>query len=442
MAPAVWLYTVFPNERDDEYPNVARPTFSARPPNAYRFAEPGDTIDHVILYYAAGGLVVAAAGLLRSWAAERNLGLWPAALALCGAAYWYAATPGPPMDGWHGLGWRTIGDPRAPTSLRLALVAAGIVVASVVLWTLHAARGQWRTYWEVARERRCITLLMFAFLMVLLRQMEIPEIVPAGYWPRWGLACGLLAFDLAMVRAFAPPPGRWARLGIGMGAILGWFALASGGLDIMWFQRPLHRLREVVPGRIYMSAMPTYRGLEVARERHHFKTIINLFPEDCSLRSPILPDELRFAREHGIQYIGGTSAVAESDPFLDRTLALAQDPSAWPILVHCHGCMDRTPAWVGIYRFLVEGRPLDQVMREIEQHRGYRPKASVTLLYNRVLRARAGDRYAADPTSQLLLRSAAGTIDPYYAELRAELERANPQPAARVSQGKPSSRRP
>ena len=55
---------------------------------------------------------------------------------------------------------------------------------------------------------------------------------------------------------------------------------------------------------------------------------------------------------------GSPSDPLEADAFLDLTLRLAQDPDAWPVLVHCHGCMDRSPAWMGIYRFLVEGRPL------------------------------------------------------------------------------------
>ena len=133
--------------------------------------------------------------------------------------------------------------------------------------------------------------------------------------------------------------------------------------------------------------MPTTRGLEVAQGGTHFRTIINLFPEETAQRSPILRDELKFAREHGIRYVGSPSDPSEaaSNAFLDQTLALAQDPSAWPILVHCHGCMDRSPAWMGIYRFVVQGRPLLEVMQEIERHRGYRPKASVILLYNRVL---------------------------------------------------------
>ncbi len=98
---------------------------------------------------------------------------------------------------------------------------------------------------------------------------------------------------------------------------------------------------------------------------------------------------------------------AASSAFLDQTLALARDPSAWPILVHCHGCMDRSPAWMGIYRFVVQDRPLIEIMQEIERHRGYRPKASVTLLYNRVLPPRAGARYWADPTATLLRQCAA-----------------------------------
>ena len=77
--------------------------------------------------------------------------------------------------------------------------------------------------------------------------------------------------------------------------------------------------------------------------------------------------------------------------------------------------MDRSPAWMGIYKFVVKERPLLEVMQEIERHRGYRPKASVILLYNRVLPPRAGARYWADPTAALLRRCAAGTIDPMIA---------------------------
>src|SRR5207249_4787882 len=94
---------------------------------------------------------------------------------------------------------------------------------------------------------------------------------------------------------------------------------------------------------------------------------------------------------------------------------------------------DRTPAWWGIYRFLVEGRPLLGVMQDIERHRGCRPKASVTLLYNRVLVTRAPERSAGDPTAQLLRRCAAGTPDPFCAQVRADAARAPRASAPRLS---------
>jgi hypothetical protein len=196
--------------------------------------------------------------------------------------------------------------------------------------------------------------------------------------------------------------------------------LVIGAIDLTWYHRPLARLRAIEPGKIYMSAMPTLRGLEIERARIPFRTIINLFPEATAQGSPLSPGEIKFANEHGIRYLGSPSDPSEaaSSAFLSETLALAQDPNAWPILVHCHGCMDRSPAWMGIYKFVVKGRPLLEVMQEIERHRGYRPKASVVLLYNRVLPARAGERYWADPTALFLRRCENGTREPIVATER------------------------
>ena len=99
---------------------------------------------------------------------------------------------------------------------------------------------------------------------------------------------------------------------------------------------------------------------------------------------------------------------ASGEAFVARTLSLAQDPASWPILVHCHASMDRSPAWVGLYRFVVQGWPLADAIREIEHHRGLRPKASVTLLYNRVLPTLAPEQTATDPTVPLLRRTPRG----------------------------------
>ena len=433
--PAVWHVVDFEEDADVEFPRVVRPTFSRRPPPAYRLAEPGDTIDRVAIYLSAGAIVLALTGLGLGLARARA-GLWPAALAIALAAFWYAATPGPTFDGWHGLGWRAILDAKAPPPLRVALVGAALGLSAIVAASVVVAWSRRREVVEQGRAK--------ASSLAPGRRAGAGR-VAAGRDPgrraRRLLAAlvvvaGLIAFDLALVRAMPRPaaPGWLWRAGLGLAATSGWVGLVAAGLWLTWYHRPLERFKAVVPGKIYISAMPTARGLEIAHRRHHFKTIINLFPEDTPDRSPRLPDELRFVREHGIRYLCNTSDEAHANAFLDQTLALARDPDAWPILVHCHACQDRTPAWVGIYRFVVEGRPLAQIMQEIERHRGYRPKASVTLLYNRVLEPRAPERYASDPTATLLRRCAEGTHDPFDDFKPAPAgDGANPAPPVRVS---------
>ena len=415
---AVWHAVDFADAPDSDFPKVVRPHFNAHPPAAYRLAEPGDTLDRVGLYLAAGALTLALIGLARV-ARDRRAGMttpwafWPAATALGLAAAWYAATPGPTFDGWHGLGWRTIADPVAPGTVRLTLLAAALVLTGVVAANCVANWSRRREWARLATEARAVPLLLLAAVMVGLRQVNIPGLEPAGYWPRCCLDLGLLAFALALIR-LRPTGERGLPIRGKVGVGLGWAAIVAAGILLTLYHRPLARLRPVVPGKIYISAMPTYRGLAIEQSRLGFRTIINLFDEASTQASPHHADEIRFVREHGLRYLGSPSDGLESDRFLDETFRLANDPTAWPILIHCHGCMDRSPAWMGMYRFLFEHKPLADIYAEIERHRGTRPKAVVTLQYNRKLPRRAPEQFANDPTGAILLRCAAGVKDPYH----------------------------
>ena len=405
--PAVWYVVDFESDIDPEFPRVVRPTFNSYPPPAYRFAEPGDTIDHIAVYVAAAAIVLSGWGLFRGLRKRP----WLAAMALSLAGFWHAATPGPLMDGWHGLGWRTILNSDAPWAIRLILAGAAAGLLVLILWCV--GEGPIDTLWKKARNHGIAWLIVVSTALILLRQVGWVDHEPIGFWPRWLYVWGLLAWALALLRVLPQAPAGWSRGAIGAGLVLLWLGLDFTGRGILWHQRPLHRLREVVPGRIYLSAMPTYQGLELAQERHHFRTIINLFPEHTPERSPLWPDEVRFAHEHGLNYVGNEPGDDPSgESFIAQTLTLAQDPSTWPILVHCHASMDRSPAWMGLYRFVVQGWPLADALREIERHRGLRPKASVTLLYNRVLPRLAPERSALDPTVPFLRECAAGTADP------------------------------
>src|SRR3954454_21655392 len=94
--PAIWYVLDFESDTDPEFPRVVRPTFNTYPPAVYRFAEAGDTIDHVAVYVSSAALVLSAWGC---WRGE-NRRAWVAALAISVAGFWHASTPGPLMDGW------------------------------------------------------------------------------------------------------------------------------------------------------------------------------------------------------------------------------------------------------------------------------------------------------------------------------------------------------
>lgn len=432
LATALGLLIVPEDGPDPEFPSVERRVYNPFPPRAYRWAEPGDTLDKIGIYAASAGLVTATLGWWRSYR-RGSVGRWPVAWAGFAAAWWQACTPWPTPDGWHGLNWRVVFEPSAPVALRLALAGVALALGACAVGSTWATRGAFHRDGPI----------VWVALGLTVRFVPAPIPGPPGYWPRWCFAWGLMILTILAIRRL--PPAELARprsLGLILSVMAG-IGLCLGGRWLIWYQRPIDRLRTVVPGRIYLSAMPTYRGLELAHNRHRFKTIINVFNEHGPLRSPRLPEELRFVRQYGLRYLGSPGDPLHADAFLDETLRLAQDPDAWPILVHCHGCMDRSPAWMGIYRFLVEGRPMVEVLREIEAHRGLRPKASVTLLYNRVLPERAPERYAADPVARELIEFAHGTPDPFLAELDRARRGVNLAPLRRVGQrDRPEHRRP
>ena len=413
VVPSVWYILDPETDLDPEFPKVVRQTFNAYPPAAYRLAEAGDTIDCVAVYVSSAALVLSCWGLFRSPGSRR---LWGAAVALSLAAFWHAATPGPLLNGWHGLGWRTMFDPAVPTTQRAVLAAFAIGLATIVL----ACARPWRLreLTSGAKTRGVLGLILVALVLMVVRQLPWIDREPFGFWPRWVYVWGLLAWAFAVLR-LSPPAGIGRR---GVVTIAALIAVSLGldvvGRSIFWYQRPITRLREIIPGRLYLSGMPTYRGLQLAQERYGFKTIINLFPEFTPEGSPHWPDEQRFAREHGITCYNQPPEDPTGIDCIPETLAMADDPANWPVLVHCHASMDRSPAWVGMYRFAKQGWPLADVIREIEQHRGSRPKSSVTLLYNRMLSRLAPEQAANDPTALLFRQNAVGTPDPLEALMR------------------------
>ena len=354
MIPAVWHVVDFEEDVDPEFPTVVRPTFSRVPPSAYRLAEPGDTLDRIMIYMSAAGVVLAAAGLLappRQADSGRRRWRWAG-----GPLVQRAPRAPPSTDGTVWAGDRS-SIPHAPPDVRTLRCFWRCRDRELVARDASIRRDgeQFRGLWAAAQGQGTQVVSGSPRLYSCLPGSSRSPASSRGYWPRWAMIWGLLAFDLGLVIELAP------RRPIATGPVLlrpsrspavAWYSLVVAAIGVTWYHRPLARLKVVEPGRIYISAMPTLRGLEIAQSRRS----LSRRSSTCSPRTRLsavrcLPDELQFAREHGIHYVGSPSDPSEAAPsaFLDQTLALARDPSAWPILVHCHGCMDRSPAWMGIY---------------------------------------------------------------------------------------------
>lgn len=422
LVPAIGYLVIFPTAVDLEFPTVERPTFSPYPPASYRVAEPGDTLDRVAMYLASITVALSAFGVARMRKSGPGGALWVAALGVSIAGFWAVTNPWPTFDGWHGLGWRVVFDPSAPMGLRGSIGLAAVVVFGMIAVPISRVGRAWSLVIARGKANGVVPMLVVAAVLAGLRVLEWPAVEPKGFWTRWAAIGSAWLFLASVIRSLPPVPRpRAERVGVRLAIAGGTVALVVVGLSVFWYHRPLDRFREIDPGKVYISAMPHGKGLEILQRRHGFKTIINLFQEDLpGLRSPHLDDEIAFAEAHGINYVGSPVKATEAEDFMDETLRLATDPDAWPVLLHCHACMDRTPAWWGIYRFHVLGEPLIHAMQGIEQHRGSRPKGSVTLLYNRVLARLEPERSRTDPTAEVLRKSAGETPDPFELQLKRE----------------------
>ncbi|MBI1325562.1 protein tyrosine phosphatase [bacterium] len=399
---AIWHVVDFSHDFDPEYPGLQRDHFSPYAPFAYRIAEPGDTLDLLALYLSALGFGVLLAerlgGNLRSGDSQR-LAIDRIITGLLLTGLWVGSAPDPPADGWHGLSFQAIGRAGTPGIVRVGLLALATgILALIIVPMFRHGREIYRRLTPAWR-----ALSVIAAFCILWRVTGLPDPEPWGYWPRWAMVIAMVILDTSLLSRLAstgvPTDATFGRRTLRKGVIgLAVLGIIQAGFYVHWLHWPIPRLKVIVPGQLYASAMPPPDGLALAYSRHGFKTIINLFNEDTPQRHRDYPAERAFAEKHGIRYIRA-DASSQGEAFVRKTLEAARDPNNWPVLVHCHGNMDRTPAWVGIYRFIDQGWSMRDILAAIERHRGYRPKGGVTVLYSDVLPVLEPDRWNADPVA-------------------------------------------
>jgi tyrosine-protein phosphatase SIW14 len=103
---------------------------------------------------------------------------------------------------------------------------------------------------------------------------------------------------------------------------------------------------------ILRSGRPTEKGLKSLQSSHGIKTIINLEDSASNVKK-----EAGWAKNLGIDYLSypTDSWSRPDDQKVNEILALLQDQSRYPILIHCKHGEDRTGMMIGLHRVEAEG---------------------------------------------------------------------------------------
>ena len=137
------------------------------------------------------------------------------------------------------------------------------------------------------------------------------------------------------------------------------------------------RLREVAPGKVYRSGQLTVAGFTDAVIERRIRTIINLqedFPDpdiEMSYFDRSTMKESAMCQQLGVRYVFIAPDLLHRNELsmhrpkaIDQFLALLDDPTVYPILLHCKAGLHRTGVMVAVYRMEKEGWTPQEALRE------------------------------------------------------------------------------
>jgi tyrosine-protein phosphatase SIW14 len=171
-----------------------------------------------------------------------------------------------------------------------------------------------------------------------------------------------------------PIYARWS-----LGLVIAALVTIVPVVHFRWVYTHGKRLREVTPGKFYRSGEMTAAGFREAVTLHRFRTIVNLqdeYPdpdlfENYSGGSTIRESEL--CRALGVRYvylppdlIPRRQVPGHRPQAIDRFLTLLDDPSNYPVLIHCRAGLHRTGVMTAVYRMEYEGWSSRQAIEELK----------------------------------------------------------------------------
>ncbi len=148
------------------------------------------------------------------------------------------------------------------------------------------------------------------------------------------------------------------------------------------------RFREVTPGRFYRCGQMSADAFRAKIREHGIKLVVNLQDENPDpllsagyWDTPHIP-ESQACQDEGAKFTFLTwygtrgllarnvASTTNRPRVIDDFLALCDDPSNYPMLIHCMAGLHRTGALTAVYRMEYEGYSREDALRELRAN-GY-----------------------------------------------------------------------
>jgi tyrosine-protein phosphatase SIW14 len=153
-------------------------------------------------------------------------------------------------------------------------------------------------------------------------------------------------------------------------------AVAAGGYWAFWHHHT-KRFQILRKGVFYRVAQPSEFGLWHLVKYHGIKTIVSVQLYDFKLHQGLIsfgsPDgrrESQYVKQLGAQPVQWPMGVEKSWPWLtpwqfEQFFELVDDPSHWPVVVHCQGGRHRTGTLSALFRLEYDRWPADRALAEM-----------------------------------------------------------------------------
>ncbi len=142
-----------------------------------------------------------------------------------------------------------------------------------------------------------------------------------------------------------------------------------------WQYNHAKRLRVVTPGVLYRSGQMTAAGLEEAVRRFGVRTVVNFQNEtpDPEVSPGLAESEL--CRRLGVNYlflapdlVPRKKVPAQRPEVIGEFLKVMDDPSNFPVLIHCRAGLHRTGLLAAVYRMEYEGWSKERAIQELKDN--------------------------------------------------------------------------